>query len=56
MIKQPVVKAGDTVKKGQTIGYVGMTGSATGFHLHLGVKENGVYVNPWNYLRRPSNL
>ena len=54
LIASPVVKKGSTVKAGQVIGYVGMTGAATGYHLHFGVKVNGTYVNPWNYLKRPS--
>ena len=56
LIASPVVKKGSTVKAGQVIGYVGMTGAATGYHLHFGVKVNGTYVNPWNYLKRPSGM
>jgi len=37
-----LVKEGDVVSQGQTIGYVGMTGSATGNHLHLELRLNGV--------------
>lgn len=44
------VKEGQNVKKGDFIGKVGMTGNATGPHLHLEVKYQGRYVNPKDVL------
>lgn len=44
------VSAGQNVNKGQVIGYVGQTGSAYGYHLHLEVRVNGERVNPAGYI------
>ena len=40
------IKAGTRVQQGQIIGYVGMTGSATGPHLDFRVWKNGTPVDP----------
>jgi murein DD-endopeptidase MepM/ murein hydrolase activator NlpD len=39
-------KTGQRVAQGSTIGYVGMTGLATGPHLHYEFRINGTQVNP----------
>lgn len=45
-----IVRAGQHVKQGQIVGYVGTTGLSTGCHLHLQVYRNGTRVNPMKYL------
>lgn len=42
------VRAGTRVSQGQTIGYVGMTGLATGPHLHYEMHRNGAPIDPLN--------
>ncbi|HPJ45038.1 MAG TPA: peptidoglycan DD-metalloendopeptidase family protein [Tenuifilaceae bacterium] len=50
-LNEYIVKEGDTVKKGQVIGYVGNSGQSTGPHLHYMVMKNGEAVNPNDYFK-----
>jgi murein DD-endopeptidase MepM/ murein hydrolase activator NlpD len=45
-----VVRPGQTVTRGQVVGFVGSTGYATGCHLHLMVWLNGRLVDPLTWL------
>ena len=45
-----LVSAGQHVYKGQQIARMGSTGISSGNHCHFGIKINGTFVNPLNYL------
>ncbi|MFW5487203.1 MAG: M23 family metallopeptidase [Desulfovibrio sp.] len=49
-LSRMAVKKGQTVTRGELIGYVGSTGRSTGPHLHYEVRLNGVPVNPLRYI------
>ncbi len=44
------VKEGDEVRKGDIIGYIGMTGNVTGPHLHFEVRLDGKLCDPFDYI------
>jgi murein DD-endopeptidase MepM/ murein hydrolase activator NlpD len=43
--------AGSRVKRGQVIGYCGISGRSTGPHVHYEVRVNNAPVNPWRYMK-----
>ena len=45
-----VASKGEKVHKGQLIARMGSTGISSGNHCHFGIKLNGTFVNPLNYL------
>ncbi|MBE1300066.1 MAG: peptidoglycan DD-metalloendopeptidase family protein [Alteromonadaceae bacterium] len=50
--KTLMVKVGDVVTKGQEVAKMGMTGRATGAHVHYEVLRNGKQIDPLKYVYR----
>lgn len=47
------VRAGQQIRRGEVIGYVGSTGRATASHLHYEILVNGSPINPLRLLGKP---
>ena len=45
-----LIKPGQRVKRGETIGLIGSTGRARGPHVHYEVRLNNKRLNPWNFI------
>ena len=52
-MRESVVQEGEYVQAGQLLGYVGLTGNTSGYHLHFEVRINGEDVDPRGYLYFP---
>jgi murein DD-endopeptidase MepM/ murein hydrolase activator NlpD len=48
------VKVGQEVRSGEIVGAVGSSGRVTAPHLHYEVRNGGVPVNPYNFMKNPA--
>jgi len=46
------VEVGDVVRRGDTVGLMGNTGRATGYHVHFEVEKSGQQIDPQKFLSR----
>ena len=44
------VEPGQHIEKGQPVGLSGATGRVSGPHLHWGIKVNGIYIDPLQFV------
>src|SRR2546430_2776628 len=49
--KNSAAIAGSSIKRGQVIGYCGISGRSTGPHVHYEVRMNNAPINPWRYMK-----
>ena len=43
--------SGARVKRGEVVGYTGISGRSTGPHVHYEVRMNNAPINPWRYMK-----
>jgi murein DD-endopeptidase MepM/ murein hydrolase activator NlpD len=43
--------AGSRIKRGDVVGYTGISGRSTGPHVHYEVRMNNAPINPWRYMK-----
>jgi len=43
--------SGTRIKRGEVVGYTGISGRSTGPHVHYEVRMNNAPVNPWRYMK-----
>jgi murein DD-endopeptidase MepM/ murein hydrolase activator NlpD len=55
-LSDPLVREGDRIRKGATLGRVGSTGRSTGPHLHWGIRMKGARVDPLSLIRSTEHL
>jgi murein DD-endopeptidase MepM/ murein hydrolase activator NlpD len=55
-LSDSLVREGDRIRKGATVGRVGSTGRSTGPHLHWGIRMKGARVDPLSLVRSTEHL